>query len=182
MIQRVSLAGRGLPALVLAAATAACTSMPDPDLGLPKVAGFVQADPVEAVVLIDRKCHASPEVAVIEVAAEGPVRTQVVWVAAKNAGETLRITPKGSAAQDRWNRERGRSIRALFGAGFESGAGGENAIRSGPPTLGRELLRNGAVRWRYDVEIVGANGAKVCSRDPVVCIRDSGSPGCDYNY
>ena len=128
-----------------------------------------------AIVRIDRQCQADPQTVVID-AKSGPwspdKRYQVLWIADKNDGDLVTLTPKSPREQDPGNPGRGLTITGLFESVYQI-PGSSNAVSSGLPKLD---MGPGSIVWRYDIEIRDAAGNLICRVDPEICIKGGG--GC----
>lgn len=127
-----------------------------------------------AIVRIDRQCQADPAVVYIDPVGERwspEKRHQVLWIAEKNDGDLVIITPKSPEEQDPANARRGSRISRLFEKGYWI-PGSRNAVSSGFP---KPMAGSGNVAWRYDIEIRDAEGNVICKVDPVICIKDGGA-------
>src|SRR5436305_3640058 len=114
-----------------------------------------------AIVRIDRQCQADPATAVID-AKNSPWsperRYRVLWIADKNDGDLVTITPKSPQEQDPDDPARGLMITGLFENAYQI-PGSSNAVTSGLPKL---YTGPGSIVWRYDIEIRDAGGNLIC--------------------
>lgn len=156
-----------------------CMVGANPGVAVPNPSGAAGSSEIVewdlAIVLIDRQCQADPEIAYIE--AHGSrwspeKRYQVLWIAEKNEGDLVIITPKPPQEQDPENMGRGVLIASAFEKGYWI-PGSKNAVSSGLPKLPAGV---GSLAWRYDIEIRDAEGKVLCKVDPVICIKDGRGP------
>lgn len=159
----------GLAALALSAG--ACTSV------LPNRT-FDEGPTVQwdkQIVLINRACHANPDIAVLDFqpGGGGHPRTEVIWVVDKRDEEEAFITAKPNDKQDPGDPAgRGREIREMLRAVEFHLPPGVDAVSSGIPRYRPPFKPGEGVLWRYDVRIQDpASGREVCRYDPGVCYK-----------
>jgi hypothetical protein len=132
------------------------------------------------LVEIGSDCHASPEIAVVDVA-EGRSanpRDQLLWhVTGKQARDRVVISAKEAEKQAARGLS-GQSIRDLFQSEYEIPESFD-AIRSGQPRGALPLLKDGKgkVVWKYNITYY-RNGAELCRYDPRVCVERNGTTVC----
>jgi hypothetical protein len=160
---------------------ACATGMPPGEPRVAKKGHVWTPQPIPTVVLLDKKCNASPNVAIMDYQGGGPhqYRDQILWIADKELSDktTIKITPKPAGEQDRWNHSRGQAIVGMLAAEYVIEPG-QNAIQSGVPGNPPFNAKKN-VRWKYNIQILRENGSEVCSYDPQGCWQ-SGSGACDY--